>query len=670
VKAAHPSLLHTQADFDRMAAKVAAKASPWIDSWNILTGPSNNPNTFISLNRTPNAQVVVYRGSDGVHAQNYMSLAYDVAAAYACAVYWKVTGDTAYANKAVDFMNAWSSTLTAIGGSIDGFLASGLQGYQFANAAEIMRGYSGWAAADFTRFQTMMINIFYKDNHQGLQGSLVPLTVYSNWQLCCMASMLAIGVLCDNQSYVDEAVNYFKSGSGNGCIYQTVNYLHAGYLGQTQESGRDQGHNTLSVMLLTTICEMAWNQGIDLYGFDNNRVLSAAEYVSRGNLNDPATGAPYTMPFAPYAVSGIYDNAFAGSGARRAGWALIYHHYVNRRGLAAPYTKQYMLATQPEGGGGAYGPNSGGFDQLGYTTLTCTRDPIAVGADPSALTAYVSGGNVVLSWWGSAHATSYNVKRSAKAGGPYTQIASITTDLLTYTDTSATAGKYYYVVSAVTPTETAPSNEVMADTTVFLHTHLAFDEGSGTTAADASGNAHTGTLVNAAWTAVSAGYAVALSGSNAYVNLPSGLLDGFTDCTIAAWVRWSGGGWQQRIFDFGSGTDKYIYLSPSGTNGVLHFGISICGPVGEQTIVDTAALPANTWTHVAVTLSGTTGTLYVNHNAVATNTAMLDSQLRSINTSRSWLGRSQFPADPYFNGFIDEFRIYKGVLTQAQIAAL
>jgi hypothetical protein len=283
----------------------------------------------------------------------------------------------------------------------------------------------------------------------------------------------------------------------------------------------------------------------------------------------------------------------------------------------------------------------------------------------------VSGGNIVLSWWGSAHATSYNVKRSAKAGGPYTQIANITTDLLSYTDTTATAGKYYYVVSAVTTAgETAPSNEVMADTVVYLHTHLNFDEGSGTTAADTSGNAHSGTLVNAAWTAVSAGYAVALNGSNAYVNLPSGILDGFTDCTIAAWVNWSGGGWQQRIFDFGSGTDKYLYLSPSGTNGLLHFGMTICGGVGEQTIVHTAALPANVWTHVAVTLSGTTGTLYVNHSAVASNTTMLDSQLRSIGTSQNWLGRSQFPADPHFNGSIDEFRIYKGVLTQAQIAQL
>lgn len=651
-----------------MAEKVRVKASPWVDSWNLLIANQS----YANLGRNPSPQVVVYRGFDGTHSQNYITLCRDAATAYGCALRWKISGDTAYADQAVRFMNAWSSTLTAISGTIDGFLASGIQGYQLANAAEIMRTYPGWAAADFARFQTMMLNIFYKQNHDGLQASLAPLTVYSNWQLCCMASMLAIGVLCDKQSIVDEAVNYFKSGAGNGCIYRTVNYIHAGNLGQTQESGRDQGHNTLSVMLLTTICEQAWNQGIDLYGFDNNRVLAAAEYVSRGNLNDPATGAPYTMPFAPYANRTTYDYMFAGSGTHRAGWALIYHHYVNRKGLAAPFTGQYMLTTQPEGGGGYYGSNSGGFDQLGYTTLTCTRDPIAVGAVPSALTAYVSGGNVVLSWWGTAHATSYNVKRARTAGGPYTQITNITTDLLTYADTSATAGTYFYVVTAVTPSgETAKSNEVKADTAVYLRTHLPFNEGSGTAAADASGNAHNGTLVNAAWAVGHlGGSAVSLNGGNAHVSLPGGLLDGFTDCTIAAWVYWKGGNAWQRIFDFGSSTEKYLFLSPSDSNGILHFGISICGSVGEQTIVDTAALPINVWTHVAVTLSGKTGTLYVNGIAVRLNIAMLDSQLRSISTSRNWLGRSQFSADPYFNGLIDDFRIYQGALSAPQMAAL
>jgi hypothetical protein len=39
-------------------------------------------------------------------------------------------------------------------------------------------------------------------------------------------------------------------------------------------------------------------------------------------------------------------------------------------------------------------------------------------------------------------------------------------------------------------------------------------------------------------------------------------------------------------------------------------------------------------------------------------------------TNQNWLGRSQYPADPYFNGLIDDFRIYNGVLSPAQIAAL
>ena len=268
-----------------------------------------------------------------------------------------------------------------------------MQGYQFANAGEIMRNYPGWAAADFLRFQTMMTNVFYSMNC-GMLTKPSSLLVYSNWDLCALASILAIAVLCDNRAVFDAGINYFKTGLGNGGVFNTVNYIHPGYLGQTQESGRDQGHNTLSVMLLTTVCEMAWNQGVDLYGYDNNRVLAAAEYVSKGNLIRPLTTTYYTVPFAPYTNGSAPDTVFSagGQGTLRAGWALIYHHYVNRKGLAAPYTGQYMLKTQPEGGGGNYGPNSGGYDQLGYTTLTCTRDPIATGAVPSGLTAYVTGG--------------------------------------------------------------------------------------------------------------------------------------------------------------------------------------------------------------------------------------------------------------------------------------
>jgi hypothetical protein len=35
---------------------------------------------------------------------------------------------------------------------------------------------------------------------------------------------------------------------------------------------------------------------------------------------------------------------------------------------------QWAGHVRPEGGGGDYGPNSGGFDQIGYGTLTFTLD--------------------------------------------------------------------------------------------------------------------------------------------------------------------------------------------------------------------------------------------------------------------------------------------------------
>ncbi|WP_307625959.1 SRPBCC domain-containing protein [Streptomyces turgidiscabies] len=55
-------------------------------------------------------------------------------------------------------------------------------------------------------------------------------------------------------------------------------------------------------------------------------------------------------------------------------WAVIANHYAKRRGLSATYLTQIAAKAAPEGGGGGFGPNSGGFDQLGFGTLAFTRD--------------------------------------------------------------------------------------------------------------------------------------------------------------------------------------------------------------------------------------------------------------------------------------------------------
>ncbi|XAQ44792.1 alginate lyase family protein [Ralstonia solanacearum] len=667
----HPGLLHTEADFARMRAKVAAQAAPWIDGWNVLIA-----NGHTSLSRNPNPQAAIYRGNDGAHAQNYGTLYNDIAAAYGCALRWKVSGDTAYADKAVQYLDAWSSKLTLIGGDTNAALAAGIYGYEFANAGEIMRGYAGWTASGLAAFQKMMRNVFYPINHDFLnRHNNTEVTHYwANWDLCNLASVLAIGVLCDDASLFDEAIAYFKGGAGNGCIGQAVYYVHPGYLGQWQETGRDQGHNTLGIALGGAICEMAWNQGVDLYGFDNNRFLAGAEYVAKANLIESG-GTYHTVPYVTYRNVDVTQAAFstAAQGTVRPCWALVANHYINRKGLAAPYSKQFAAQIQPEGGGGNYGPNSGGYDQLGYGTLTCTRDAGTPAAAPSGLTGRATAGSVVLSWWGCSHATGYTVKRATIAGGPYTAVASGITDLLSWTDTPPAAGTYYYVATAQTASgESAASNEVKVVTAIRLHTELSFSEGSGTVAADSSGNGHAGTLAGgAAWATGRSGHAVSLS-AGAYVALPADLLADVSDCTLSAWVFWTAAQTNTRIFDFGSGTGHYLMLTPrhgSGA-GAVRCAITVNGRFGEQSIDGTAALPAGQWVHVAATLSGSTGTLYVNGTAVGTNTAMFLAPFRLGSTAQNWLGRSQYSADPGFNGLIDDFRIHRGALSATQIAEL
>ncbi|GAB4030276.1 hypothetical protein GCM10028774_04550 [Spirosoma jeollabukense] len=364
----HPGLLHKQADLDRMKAKIDANAQPWKASWDILVANSHSSLTRAFTNPVP---ATIYRGFDGTNAENYASLFRDAASAYATALRWKITGDNAYAEKSIAIMNAWSASLTTISGTSDKFLLAGIQGYQLANAAEIMRTYSGWAPADLARYQNWMLTVFYSMNHDFLvnhNGACIS-NYWANWDLCNMASMLSIGVLCDRRDIYNEAVEYFKNGAGMGSIKNVVPYVY-GDLGQWQESGRDQGHTVLGVALAGTFCEMAWNQGDDLYGYDDNRLLKGFEYIAKYNLG-------YEVPYTTYSnCIGVVQPIVSedGRGNIRPVWELVYNHYVNRKGLPAPYVTRFAQIVRPEGGGGNYGPNSGGYDQLGYGTLAFSLD--------------------------------------------------------------------------------------------------------------------------------------------------------------------------------------------------------------------------------------------------------------------------------------------------------
>jgi hypothetical protein len=166
------------------------------------------------------------------------------------------------------------------------------------------------------------------------------------------------------------------------------------------------------------------------------------------------------------------------------------------------------------------------------------------------------------------------------------------------------------------------------------------------------------------------GQLVLASGSQQYVSLPTGIAAALTNFTIEAWVNLSSTANWNRVFDFGNNTTTYMFLTPqNGTTGMARFAITTSGGGGEQQITGTSALTAGVWNHVAVTRNGNAGILYVNGVAVATNSAMTLSPSNLGSTINNYLGRSQYSADPYLNGVVDEFRIYNVALSPGEIAA-
>lgn len=156
---------------------------------------------------------------------------------------------------------------------------------------------------------------------------------------------------------------------------------------------------------------------------------------------------------------------------------------------------------------------------------------------------------------------------------------------------------------------------------------------------------------------------------NQYVTLPPGIVEGLTDFTVATWVNPAATTMWSRIFDFGTGQQTNMFLTVNAGGGP-RFAITTGGGGAEQRVDSTAGqLPTDQWTHLAVTKSGTTATLYVNGVPAGTNPNLTLTPAALGHTDQNWIGRSQYP-DPLFNGAVDEFQIYDRGLSQAEIQAL
>jgi len=408
----HPGGIVSQQDIDR-AKQLLAKGDTRIkQAWNILCANEYSSSTIA----TWPTETVIRGGGSG---QNYMNCARGAAMAYQNALRWKIGGTRANANAAVRILMQWARQCKGLGGDTNISLAAGIYGHEFANAAELMRDYDGWSREDFEEFKQWMIKVFYnpaidflRRRHDTWLNSRYaslgerPGHYWSNWGLCNALCVMSIGILCDDVHMYNQGVSFYKYDHvgtykdrskqsvivNDGCdefIGNLVPVVHKdsrgplGYLGQMQESGRDQGHALMALGLALDICTVGLNQGDDLFAYMDDRIAAGAEFVAAMNFGGVDASA---LPWTNYNYADCRGTMGAGwlmtgpntggQGEYRPYWDRLLGYYEGMRGVKMQYAEKASAKVCPDGGGGNYSQNSGGFDHLGFSTLTSWRPAI------------------------------------------------------------------------------------------------------------------------------------------------------------------------------------------------------------------------------------------------------------------------------------------------------
>jgi hypothetical protein len=143
--------------------------------------------------------------------------------------------------------------------------------------------------------------------------------------------------------------------------------------------------------------------------------------------------------------------------------------------------------------------------------------------------------------------------------------------------------------------------------------------------------------------------------------------------TVTAWFRVTTTLSFQRVFDFGTSTaTSSMYFTPYNVNGLPQFSARFLPEAGaeiKQDLIGTA-IAIDAWHFVAVVIDGTGGHLYLDNSATVSSATMTLRPSDMGAMPNNWIGRSEFAVTPYFDGMIDEFRVYNRGLASNEIAAL
>jgi len=314
--------------------------------------------------------------------------------------------------------------------------------------------------------------------------------------------------------------------------------------------------------------------------------------------------------------------------------------------------------------------NTAGESSASPVLQLTTKDLVA---PASVLNPHVASGDTkAILTWNFQYDAKYDLYRSETAGGVYDTIAT-NVNTIRYEDSGRENDKtYYYKIVAQNAAGRSPETPVLSAPPRSGHQlYISFDEPAGTFAEDAWGGYHGSVDSTVSHVAGHANGAVQFNGSaTSYASLKPAPIATLHDFSMAVWVKMDALSNWMRIFDFGTGTNNYMFLTPqanvSGGNSTVRFAIK--NGSTEQQVDYAYTWPLNTWTHLAITRSGNTASMYINGDLVATNPGITINPSDLGITNLNYIGKSQFN-DPLLKATVDEFKIYNRALSDSEVKA-
>jgi len=323
----HPGALESQAELDFVKSHIKTGKEPWVTEFNRAKNDQ-------MATRTPH-------GGTTSCSPDCKDMMDDATGAYVQALLWHYTDDTRYAESAIKILNSWVNFETIQSGPTpsQGNLDAGWVGAVMAPAAELMRDYSKWAKSDIEAVQAMFKKAFYPW-----------LTTMSTWNgnvdLTQIDAGMSMAVFNEDQDLYDMMLARFKrrvpsyfflekdgqppaidgdGGNWKGFWSNPTKMMD----GMTQETCRDNGHHAqFALGTAIHVCEVAFNQGVDLYSEFQERLTAAMELMAK--------------QFNTGSMQGTCSNDQSTTDRFRT-WEIGYSHFHYTSGFALPQTEQLIV---------------------------------------------------------------------------------------------------------------------------------------------------------------------------------------------------------------------------------------------------------------------------------------------------------------------------------------